>query len=136
MLTETEKKISRLIQQDIDLEKRPFKDIAEKLGASEEEVLATIRGLMTKGVIRKFGAILRHQKAGFSHNAMVIWAVPQERIEFAGQDPGILQRGNTLLRKNPAFRRKVQRLHDGSFRGGESGKCNSETLAKDGDQRL
>ncbi|MGZ6225453.1 MAG: Lrp/AsnC family transcriptional regulator, partial [Syntrophales bacterium] len=37
MLTETEKKISRLIQQDIALEKRPFKDIAERVGTSEEQ---------------------------------------------------------------------------------------------------
>jgi DNA-binding Lrp family transcriptional regulator len=84
MLTALEKNISRLIQQDITLEKRPFKYIAEKVGASEEEVLATIHGLMTKGVVRKFGAILRHQKAGFPHNAMVIWAVSQDRIEIAG----------------------------------------------------
>lgn len=85
MLTETEKKISRFIQQDITLVKRPFKNIAEKVDTSEEQVLAAIRGLMTKGVIRKFGAILRHQKAGFPHNAMVVWAVSQERIEFAGR---------------------------------------------------
>ncbi len=103
MLTETEKKNSRLIQQDIDLEKRPFKDIAEKLGTSEEEVLATVRGLMTKGVIRKFGAILRHQKAGFSHNAMVIWAVPQERIEFAGQALASFKEVTHCYERTPPF---------------------------------
>jgi DNA-binding Lrp family transcriptional regulator len=103
MLTETEKIISRLIQQDIDLEKRPFMDIAEKLGTSEEEVLATIRGLMAKGVIRKFGAILRHQKAGFSHNAMVIWAVPQERIEFAGQTLASFKEVTHCYERTPPF---------------------------------
>lgn len=85
MLTDLERKISRLIQQDIALAKRPFKDIAGKVGTSEEQVLTAIRGLMTKGVIRKCGAILRHQKAGFPHNAMVVWAVPQGGIEFAGR---------------------------------------------------
>jgi DNA-binding Lrp family transcriptional regulator len=103
MLTETEKKISRLIQQDIDLEKRPFKDIAEKLGTSEEEVLATVHGLMTKGVIRKFGAILRHQKAGFSHNAMVIWTVPQERIEFTGQTLASFKEVTHCYERTPPF---------------------------------
>ena len=103
MLTEIEKKISRLVQQDITLEKRPFRDIAEKLGTSEEEVLATIRGLMTKGTIRKFGAILRHQKAGFPHNAMVIWAVSQERIEFAGNALASFREVTHCYERTPPF---------------------------------
>ncbi|MGZ3607794.1 MAG: siroheme decarboxylase subunit beta [Syntrophales bacterium] len=103
MLTETEKKISRLIQQDIALEKRPFKKIAEKVGTSEERVLAAIRGLMTKGVIRKFGAILRHQKAGFPHNAMVIWAVPQERIECAGKILASFKEVTHCYERTPPF---------------------------------
>jgi DNA-binding Lrp family transcriptional regulator len=103
MLTEMEKKISRLIQQDIALEKRPFKKIAEKVGVSEEEVLATIRDLMTKGTIRKFGAILRHQKAGFSHNAMVVWAVPQERIEFASHALASFKEVTHCYERNPPF---------------------------------
>ncbi len=103
MLTEIEKKISRLVQQDITLEKRPFKEIAEKVGASEEQVLSTIRGLMTKGTIRKFGAILRHQKAGFPHNAMVIWAVSQERIEFAGNALASFREVTHCYERTPPF---------------------------------
>jgi DNA-binding Lrp family transcriptional regulator len=118
MLTETEKKISRLIQQDVDLEKRPFKDIAEKLGTSEEEVLATIRGLMTKGVIRKFGAILRHQKAGFSRNAMVIWAVPQERIEFAGRTLASFKEVTHCYERTPPFAGKYNVFTMVHFREG------------------
>jgi DNA-binding Lrp family transcriptional regulator len=103
MLTALEKNISRLIQQDITLEKRPFKYIAEKVGASEEEVLATIHGLMTKGVVRKFGAILRHQKAGFPHNAMVIWAVSQDRIEIAGNTLASFKEVTHCYERTPPF---------------------------------
>jgi siroheme decarboxylase len=103
MLTKIEKKISRLVQQDVTLKKRPFKDIAEKVGASEEQVLSTIRGLMTKGTIRKFGAILRHQKAGFPHNAMVIWAVSQERIEFAGNALASFREVTHCYERTPPF---------------------------------
>lgn len=84
MLTEMERRVSKRIQQDTPLEKRPFKTIAEQAFTSEEEVLATIQGLMKNGSIRKFGAILRHQKAGFVHNAMVIWAVPLEKCKSIG----------------------------------------------------
>jgi DNA-binding Lrp family transcriptional regulator len=84
MLTEIEKRASKLIQQDTPIDKKPFHSIAEQLSISEEDVLATIKGLMKKGSIRKFGAVLRHQKAGFTHNAMVIWAVPPEKCESVG----------------------------------------------------
>jgi DNA-binding Lrp family transcriptional regulator len=103
MLTALEKKISRFIQQDITLEKRPFKYIAEKVGASEEKVLATIHGLMAKGVVRKFGAILRHQKAGFPHNAMVIWAVSQDRIEIAGNTLASFKEVTHCYERTPPF---------------------------------
>jgi len=103
ILTALEKKISKLIQQDIILEKRPFKYIAEKTGASEEQVLATIRGLMTKGVIRKFGAILRHQKAGFAHNAMVIWAVLQDQVESTGHALASFKEVTHCYERNPPF---------------------------------
>lgn len=106
MLTELEKKISMLVQQEIAIEKRPFKSIAEKLGVSEEQVLATIRGLMTKGTIRKFGAILRHQKAGFPHNAMVIWAVSEEKIEFAGHALASFKEVTHCYERTPPFASK------------------------------
>jgi len=51
---------------------------------SEEAVLDTIGTLVQQGVIRKIGAILRHQRAGITRNAMVIWAVPDERAEETG----------------------------------------------------
>ena len=84
MLKKIEKRVSKLIQQDIPLEKKPFKGIAERVLTTEEDVLAIIQGLMEKGRIRKFGAVLRHQKAGFTHNAMVIWSVPPEKCESVG----------------------------------------------------
>ncbi len=55
-----------------------------RAGMSEEAVLDTIGTLVQRGVIRKFGAILRHQRAGITRNAMVIWAVPPDRTEETG----------------------------------------------------
>jgi len=84
MFTEKERKLAKQIQGDIFLAKRPFKHIGEETGLSEEEVIGTINDLKKKEIIRKFGAILRHQKAGIVKNAMVIWAVPEERCEVIG----------------------------------------------------
>ena len=119
MVTKSEKKISKLIQQDIPLEKRPFKSIGEQTHASEEEILEVIRGLMKKGIIRKFGAILRHQKAGFTHNAMVVWAVPHEKCESAGHCLAAFREVTHCYERTPSFEEKYNIFTMVHFREGE-----------------
>ena len=85
MIDERDKSIIGLIQGDLPLEKRPFEKMAESLEMPEEEFLERVRALKKKGIIRRFGATLRHQEAGFSSNAMVAWIVPDDRIENVGK---------------------------------------------------
>jgi DNA-binding Lrp family transcriptional regulator len=85
MIDEVDKKVIQLIQGDLPLERRPFGVLAEKAGISEEEFVERVASLKKRGIIRRFGATLRHQEAGFSSNAMVAWIVPEERIEEVGK---------------------------------------------------
>jgi DNA-binding Lrp family transcriptional regulator len=79
-----EQNLLRQLQGDLPVEKRPFRVAASRAGTSEEDVLELLRSLIHEGRIRKFGALLRHQKAGVTRNAMVVWAVPPDRTEEAG----------------------------------------------------
>jgi DNA-binding Lrp family transcriptional regulator len=81
MLDDLDKKIIALIQGDMPVTEQPFAQMAQKLGIAEELFLERIHDLKTRGIIRRFGAILRHQKAGFIANAMIAWQVPEEKIE-------------------------------------------------------
>lgn len=74
-----------MIQGDLPLSARPFSELADRAGMSEEELVDRIRSLKERGVIRRFGATLRHQEAGFNSNAMVAWLVPEDRIESVGE---------------------------------------------------
>lgn len=85
MIDPTDKKIISQIQGDIPLEPRPFAVIAARLGIPEGEVIERIRRLKDHGTIRRFGATLRHQEAGFGANAMVAWRVPENRIDEVGE---------------------------------------------------
>ncbi len=85
VIDDTDKKIIGLIQGDLPLRAKPFAELAERAGMSEEALLDRIRSLEERGVIRRFGATLRHQEAGFNSNAMVAWLVPEERIEAVGE---------------------------------------------------
>jgi DNA-binding Lrp family transcriptional regulator len=84
--TETERRILALVQKNLPDSASPFADIALAAGASEEEVLGLLRSLLQDGSIRRFGASLKHQRAGFRHNLMVAWKVagPEEADLAAG----------------------------------------------------
>jgi DNA-binding Lrp family transcriptional regulator len=85
MLTDLEKNIVKAIQGDLPITPTPYQEIAEELGISEELLLNTLKRLCDRGVIRRFGATLRHQKSGFTANAMVAWRVAEERADQVGE---------------------------------------------------
>jgi len=84
-LTPAARRVARELQGDIPLAERPFAQIAKRVGMGEGGVLATAGALLRSGIIRKFGAVLRHQRVGFTHNWMVLWAVPDSQCREAGE---------------------------------------------------
>jgi DNA-binding Lrp family transcriptional regulator len=101
MLTELEKKIIASIQQDMAVTERPYLKIAQELEISETELLKNIEALCKRGVIRRFGATLRHQRTGFKANAMIAWKVDEDRIEDVGQKMASFQQVSHCYRRNP-----------------------------------
>ena len=85
MVEEKDKKVIQIIQGDLPLHPRPFAVAAKKVGFSEEEFIDRVQRLKREGIIRRFGATLRHQEAGFSSNAMVAWQVPEARVDEVGE---------------------------------------------------
>jgi DNA-binding Lrp family transcriptional regulator len=55
----------------------PYAPAAERLGVSQEEVLARLESLRERGGLRRVAAILYHRRAGFSANGMGVWKVPE-----------------------------------------------------------
>jgi DNA-binding Lrp family transcriptional regulator len=101
MLTELEKKIIARIQEDIPITARPYLEMARAIGVSEEELLELLRGLVARGVIRRFGATLRHQRTGFTANAMAAWKVAEEGIDAAGRKMAGFRQVSHCYRRNP-----------------------------------
>ncbi len=84
VFTEKEKKILRIVQKNLPDSLTPYADIAQACGATEDEVIELIRRLKESGAIRRFGAMIRHQKTDWTHNAMVAWKVgAEDREAFA-----------------------------------------------------
>ena len=85
MIDDIDRKIVKLIQGDLPLLSRPFEQMACQIDITEDQFIHRVNNLIEKGIIRRFGATLRHQEAGFSSNAMVAWIVPDDKIEKTGK---------------------------------------------------
>lgn len=79
-----ELEILAIVQDNLPDSLSPYADIAEKAGMTEEMVFAFLARLRENGVIRRFGASIRHQQSGWNHNAMVAWIASREEAEVYG----------------------------------------------------
>ena len=83
-MDEQEKRILHALQDGIPAEERPFDAVASRLGISTAELLARLRRLIQKGIVKRFGASFDQRKIGIVANAMIAWKVPPERTVEVG----------------------------------------------------
>ena len=83
-ITENDKHFIRELQKDLKVIPEPFKEMAENLSITTTELFSKAKEYEKNGVMRRFAAILRHRDAGFSANGMVVWQVPDEKIDEIG----------------------------------------------------
>ncbi|MGA3083246.1 MAG: Lrp/AsnC family transcriptional regulator [Thermodesulfobacteriota bacterium] len=84
-LSDLEKVIIRELTGDLPATAQPFAPIARQLGISQKHLLQIIKKLKDEGFIRRFGATIRHRNSGFSANAMVVWRIPEGKIDEVGR---------------------------------------------------
>lgn len=82
--TDREIALIRELQNEIPLCPEPFAAIGAKVGLSAPDVLAKVKEWTAAGVIRRYGAAVRHYKMGYVSNAMSVWNVPAERVDEVG----------------------------------------------------
>lgn len=63
----------------------PYRQIAEQLGLSADEVMERLRRMQENGVIRRIGAVPNHYKLGFKGNGMSVWDVPDAQVRELGK---------------------------------------------------
>jgi len=84
-LDETDRRLLAAIQSGLPLVSRPYAELGARLGLSEVEVMARLQQLQTRGVISRFGVVVRHHEVGYGANAMVVWDVPDEQVRELGR---------------------------------------------------
>ena len=85
MPTARDIELVRVLQRDVPLVPEPFEQWAADASLSFDELMAEAERFIGEGRMRRFAAVLRHQKAGFISNGMAVWKVPAERAEEVGR---------------------------------------------------
>jgi DNA-binding Lrp family transcriptional regulator len=98
--TQRDAALFRALQTPLPLVERPFAILAQAAGVSERELLDFAR-LHLGGAIRRYVATLRHRKLGVRANGMVVWTVPDERIEEVGSQLAAAPEISHCYARNP-----------------------------------
>ncbi|NOJ27653.1 MAG: transcriptional regulator, partial [Nitrososphaera sp.] len=83
-ITDRDKDFIRELQKDLQVVPEPFRLMADNLSITTAELYARAKQYEEVGLMRRFAAILRHRDAGFVANGMVVWNVPEDKVDDVG----------------------------------------------------
>jgi siroheme decarboxylase len=72
------------LQGGLPITSEPYKVIAEKIGMTEMDVLDRLQNLLNRGILKRFGIIVRHHELGYCCNGMCVWEIPNNRLVEIG----------------------------------------------------
>ncbi len=82
--------VVRSLQAGLPLVPRPYAEVADSLGISQEELLGRLHDMLTDGRIRRIGAVPNHYALGYAANAMSVWDVADDAVSELGARVGAL----------------------------------------------
>lgn len=79
-LDNLDKQLLNLIQTDFPIVEEPYKELSNKLGITEEDIINRIKKMQDSGLIRRLGGIFDSRKTGYTGTLCAI-KVPPDRID-------------------------------------------------------
>lgn len=79
-MDDTDKAILRAIQSHLPIAERPFLELGQQLGLSEDEVISRIARLKQKGIIRRIGGNFNSTSLGFA-STLCAARVPEDKLK-------------------------------------------------------
>jgi len=89
-LDELDRRIVLATQAGLPLVPRPFRAVAEQVGADEAEVMRRFRAMLATGIVRRIGAVPNHYALGYRANGMSVWDVDDTQVDELGERVGAL----------------------------------------------
>ncbi len=77
-----------ILQNDLPLTPRPFAELGEQSGLSEDDLVESLRILKNRRILRRIGAIWNFKAIQMQQNVMCAWDIPEEQAEAFGRHAG------------------------------------------------
>jgi DNA-binding Lrp family transcriptional regulator len=77
--------LAALLEDGLPLVAKPYEAWADALRLRTEHVHGMLERWLREGTLRRFGVIVRHHEAGFRHNAMTVFDVPDDVVDACGK---------------------------------------------------
>jgi DNA-binding Lrp family transcriptional regulator len=90
MLLDLDRKLVAATQAGLPLVERPYRELADRIGSTEDAVIARLRRLLGSGAIRRIGVVPNHYALGVTANGMSVWDVADDAVDEAGAQVGAL----------------------------------------------
>lgn len=84
VLSERDRRIVAALEDGLPPEPRPYAEVARRAGASEAMLTVRLSEWLNRGVVSRFGLVVRHRPLGYAANAMCVWDVPDDRADALG----------------------------------------------------
>ncbi len=81
--------LRRLLETGLPLAARPYRQLAEQIGCSEQQVLEQVEQWQQVGLFRRVGLVLKHRALGFRANAMLVMDIPDAQVDEVGRRLGL-----------------------------------------------
>lgn len=81
---QTDKQILNELQFNFPITEKPFLEIANRIGISQEEILKRIKDLKDNKIIRRIGPTFEGSKLGYV-NTLIAMKVPESKLDEIGQ---------------------------------------------------
>ena len=99
VVSDLDRRVVLELQKDLPLESEPYGATCEALGMTLEQLSKHVDAMKQAGALRRISAVFKHQAAGFTFNAMGVWAVPQQDVaEIGAQMAGFKAVSHCYLR--------------------------------------
>jgi len=73
------------VQAGLPIAARPYAAIATQLALSEQEVINRLMSLKTRGLIKRWGVVVKHRQLGYRANAMIVMDIPDAEVAAVGK---------------------------------------------------
>ncbi len=80
----SDRTLIKAIEHGLPVSNRPYAEIARQLKTTEREIISRLQRLIDSGIIKRYGVVVRHKELGYTANGMVVWNIPDNKVDELG----------------------------------------------------